>query len=284
MLLSNGRLSRRALLADLPFCLAGVSFAFAAPAREKKKKPHFVLPPPADLPGHVEYLAHQLLTIPLDESEPITGQIQQLVISHLQDWITKQQASATPLDVPFDVRVRREMENAFSQLDYPLFAYPIVFSQSWKGGVLTGAGYTLGWSDYDRVNVVSLFESKDGITRLAGLDPFVLHTDLHFGFPSSSDSTRFRFLVYGTRLGKSQLRLSAILYGYDGQSLKSLWEARDVYDGKLEVEKDSVAIRYLKEDEYVQALTYNRKPPRHLAVYKSSPEGLTLESDREIPF
>lgn len=284
---SHFDLSRRSFLSRMPSHCAGITFFLlgAAPALGRRKKKTVALPPPpADLPGHVEYLARQLVKIPLDESEPITSQIQQLVIAHLQDWLANQAASAAPGDVPFDVRVRRELESAFSLLHYPLFGQPAVFSQPWNGSILTGAGYTLGWSDYDRTNVVALFDTREGKTRLAGLDHFVPHTDLHYGFPASPDSASFRFLVYGTRLGKSQLRLSAFLYGYDGQSLESLWEMRDAYDGKLEVEKGSVVVRYLKEDEYVQALTYNRKPPRHLAVYKSSPEGLALESDREIAF
>ncbi len=279
-------LSRRAFLAGLSSFSAGMTLflSSAAPALGKKKKSRSLLQPPADLPGHVEYLGRQLLGTPLDESEPLTSQIQKLVIDHLEAWMANQSPSSAPDNTPFDVRVRLQMESAFSKLHYPVVGHPAVFSQSWNGGVLTGGGYTLGWSDYDRVNVIALFESREGKTRLVGIDNFVPHTDLHYAFLPAPDSTSFRFMAYGTRLGKSQPRLSAFLYGYDGRSLKSLWETRDVYDGKLEVEKDSVVIRYLKEDEYIHELTYNRKPPRHLAVYKSSPQGLKLDSDTEIPF
>lgn len=285
MTLSNRSQRRRAWLAAIWMLFVGAAGGYlsASPAPDKKK-PQYHPPPPRTLPEKVERLASQLLSVPLDESDPITSQIQQLVVGHLQDWFATQTPASTPRDVPYDVQVRREMEKAFSELQYPLYGQCVVFSQSWKGALLTGASYTLGWSDYDRANVVALFETRDGKTRLAGIDHFVPHTDLHYAFLPSPDPASFRFLVYGTRLGKSQPRLSAILYGYDGQTLKSLWQARDFYDGKLEVENDSVVIRYLKEEEYVREQVHNRKPPRHLAIYKPSPQGLTLASDQEIPF
>jgi hypothetical protein len=275
---------RRVLLAGFIsfFAVVMLTVSSPAPALGKKRKPS--AQPPAELPDRVAALGRQLLSLPLDESDAVTSQIQQLVIADLQAWFAKQSASSAPGDAPFDVRVRRAMENAFSRLQYPVFGQPQVFTQSWNGGVLTGAGYTLGWSDYDRVNVVALFDTRAGKTQLAGLAHFVPYTDLHYAFLPGPNTGSFRFLAYGFRLGKSQPRLSAVLYEYDGQALKSLWETRDVYDGKMEVEKNTVEIRYLKEDEYIRELTYNRKPPRHLAVYKSSPKGLTLESDREIPF
>ena len=275
---------RRFLLPGFISVFAVVTFAVSSPAQVFGKRKKTAAPAPSELPDHVAALGRQLLSLPLDESDAVTSQIQQLVIADLQAWFDKQPASAAPSDAPFDVRARRVMENAFSRLQYPAFGQPQVFTQSWNGGVLIGAGYTLGWSDYDRMNVVGLFETRDGKTRLAGLEHFVPYTDLHYAFLPAPSTGSFRFLAYGFRLGKSQPRLSAALYEYDGQALKTLWETRDVYDGKMEVEKDTVTIRYLKEDEYIRELTYDRKPPRHLAVYKSSPKGLTLESDREIPF
>lgn len=286
MTLPECRFRRRALLLGAPVLLAGIAACAlsATPAPQEKKKPQWHPPPPRGLPERVERLASQLLTTPLDESEPITSQIQQLVVGHLQDWFAGQTPAGGPRSVPFEVRVRQEMEKAFSELQYPLFGQPVVFSRSWNGAVLTAASYTLGWSDYDRANVIALFETHDGKTRLASVDHFVPRTDIHYAFFPSPDSASFRFLAYGTRLGKSQPRLSAILYDYDGQKLKSLWEIHDVYDGKLEAGKDTVTIRYLKEDEYIRELTYNRKPPRHLAVYTTSPQGLALVSDTETPF
>jgi len=281
---SGGGWRLRAVLAAVSLVFVVTVCLPSAAAADNKKKPQWHPPPPRDLSDQVDRLARQLLSVPLDESEAITGQIQQLVVSHLQDWLSHPTPASGPRDVPFDVRIRQEMEKAFSGLQYPLFGQPLVFSQPWKGAVLIGASYTLGWSDYDRANVIALFETRDGTTRLAGLDHFVPRTDLHYAFLTPTDPTSFRFLVFGTRLGKSQPRLSAILYGYDGQTLKSLWAIRDYYDGKLETDKDTVVVRYLKEDEYIRELTYNRKPPRHLAVYKASAQGLTLISDREIPF
>jgi hypothetical protein len=66
--------------------------------------------------------------------------------------------------------------------------------------------------------------------------------------------------------------------------LKSQWETHDVYDGKIEVGEEKVTLRYLKEDEYVREQAHNRKPPRHEATYKITPQGLEIETDREIPF
>jgi hypothetical protein len=50
------------------------------------------------------------------------------------------------------------------------------------------------------------------------------------------------------------------------------------------VAEEKVTIRYLKEDEYVREQAHWRKPPRHEAVYKITPQGLELESDREMSF
>ena len=94
----------------------------------------------------------------------------------------------------------------------------------------------------------------------------------------------FWFLVFGTRLGKSQLRLTAQLYAFDGHSLHSVWEVRDAYDGKIEVGRNWVTIRYLKEDEYIRETAHRRKPPRYEATYAATPQGLTLQSERTIPF
>jgi hypothetical protein len=247
-----------------------------AVAQAKKKKSKTPPPPPADLPGHVNYLARQLYGLHLDESNEITGEIRKLVIDDLDQWIARR--------TPSDVEVRRQLEAAFSKLHYPLFGQPAVFAAPWKGGVLIGAGYTLGWSDYDRVNALALFESREGKSRRVALGGFVPRTDLHFELLPAQNSADFRFFAYGTRLGKSQPRLTAILYSFDGQSLKSQWEIRDAYDGKMDVDKDKVVVRYLKEDEYILAAAQRRKPPRHEATYSITPTGLNLQADREIPF
>jgi hypothetical protein len=249
--------------------------------KEKKPTP---ASPTADLAGRIESLGRTLLNTPLDESDDLAGQIQKLVLDDLQEWFGKNAPGPSAEGVPYEVRVRREMESSFSKLHYPVYGQPKVFSQSWNSGVVTVCGYTLGWSDYDRVNVVALYETRDGKTQQAGIDHFVQRTGLDFELMPAPDSTSLRFMAYGIRLGKSQPRLSAVLYGYDGQSLKVLWQVRDAYDGKIDVNKDTVTIRYLKEDEYIREIAQKRKPPRHLAIYKSSPQGLTLESDTQIPF
>jgi len=250
-------------------CVLGVSVA-----RAGQKKPK--APPPADLPGHVNYLARQLYGVPLDESDAITGEIQKLVLDHLQSWMSNR--------APSDVDVRRELEGAFAQLHYPLFGQPAVFAAPWKGGVVIGAGYTLGWTDYDRVNVIALFEGREGKCRLIAVTNFVPHTDLHYEILAPLKWDDFRFFAYGYRLGKSQLRLTAILYSLQGVNLKPLWEIHDVYDGKMDIEKDKVTFRYLKEEEYIREQAHRRKPPRYEATYLLTPAGMEIQNDREIPF
>jgi hypothetical protein len=250
-----------------------LGFLESAVVEAKKKTP---LPPPADLPGHVKYLAQQLPGVMLDDAAPITDEIQKLVVSDLQDWMADR--------MPSDVEVRRRTEMAFSELPYPLYGQPAAFTEPWNGQVVVGAGYTLGWSDYDRVNVVTVFSSLLGHSRLAAVTNFVPHTDLHYAFPEEPQGEPLRFFIYGFRLGKSQPRLTVIFYSFDGHNLKSLWEAHDLYDGKIEVGKDRVVIRYLREDEYVREQAHGRKPPRYQTIYSITPGGLQVESEQEIPF
>ena len=249
-----------------------------AQAKEKKRKT--LPPPPPDLPGQVNYYTRQLAGVPVDESGPLAERIQKIVLDHLQEWFTKRNSDLTPTDV----EVRRELENVFAKLHYPFFGQPAVFDQPWKGVMLIGAGYTLGWTDYDRVNVLAVFEFRGGKARQAAVTNFVPRTDLHYEFLPSEANTDFRFFVYGNRLGKSHPRLTAILYSFDGEKLKPLWETHDVYDGKMDVDKDQATLRYLKEEEYAREVAHRRKPPRHEAVYRITPQGLHLENDREIPF
>jgi hypothetical protein len=245
----------------------------SALAEAKKKTPP---PPPADLPGHVNYLAQQLPGVMLDDAGPITDEIQKLVLGHLQEWMADR--------TPSGVEVRRQLEMAFSELHYPVFGQPAAFAQPWKGQVVIGAGYTLGWSDYDRTNVIAIFSSLLGHSRLVAVTNFVPHTDLHYAFPEEPEGGALRFFIYGFRLGKSQPRLTAILYSFDGQNLKSLWEAHDLYDGKMEVEKDKIVIRYLREEEYAREQAHRRNPPRYETVYALTPAGMEVRSEQEIPF
>jgi hypothetical protein len=243
---------------------------------EAKKKPKTPAPPPADLPGKVAHLAWQLRGVHIDDSAPLTDQIQKLVLDHLQEWLANRNATS--------VEVRRELEAVFFKLRYPTYGQPACFAEPWKGGTLIGAGYTLGWTNFNRKNVVALFEHREGKTRLAALTSFVPFTDLHYEFLPARGSDNFWFFIWGTRPGKSQPRLTATLYAFDGQTLKSLWETHDVFDGKIEVGAEQVTVRYLKEEEYVREMAHGRKPPRHLAIYRLTPQGLEIESDREIPF
>jgi hypothetical protein len=224
----------------------------------------------------VNYLAQQLYGVMLDDSAPITDGIQKLVLDDLQDWMADRS--------PSDVEVRRRLEMAFSELHYPLVGEPAAFAQPWKGQVVIGAGYTLGWSDYDRANVVAIFSSRLGHSRLVTVTNFVPRIDLHYSFPQEPEGDALRFFIYGFRPGKSQPRLTAIFYSFDGQNLKSLWEVHDVYDGKIDFEKDKVVIRYLIEDEYTREQAHRRKPARHQTIYTITPGGLEVQSEQEIPF
>jgi hypothetical protein len=252
--------------------MLAVTVTAAAGGQPKKTK----APPPPELPTRVNNLAKQLIGVPLDESDPLTGQIQTLVIDHLDQWM----ASRTPSIQ----EARREVDSVFTLLRSPLFADPQGFSRPWKSETLVGIGYTLRWTDYNRVNVLALYENRDGKSRRVGLTNFVPHTDQRYDFLPSPESGDFRFLVYGFRTGKSQLRLSANLYDFDGQNLKTVWEGRDIYDGKIDVDQDRVIIRYLKEDEYIRETAQGRKPPRYEATYKETSQGLELVADRQVPF
>lgn len=241
-------------------------------AEPKKKLP----PPPADLPGHIDYLGQQLPGVMLDDAAPITDEIQKLVVTQLQEWMVDR--------TPTDVEVRRQLEMAFSEVHYPVFGQPAAFAQPWKDQLVIGAGYTLGWTDQNRLNMVAIFSNRLGHSHLATVTSFVPHTDLHYAFPGEQQDDAFRFFIYGFRLGKSQPRLSAIFYSFDGHDLKSVWEAHDLYDGKIDFDKDRVVIRYLNEDEYVREQAHRRNPPRHLTVYAITPKGMEIQSEEDIPF
>jgi hypothetical protein len=251
--------------------IAGVLGVGAAEGQKKA--------PPAPqnpLAARINELARQLPGEMLVDAGPITSQIQKLVVDHMTEWMANR--------TPTDVEVRRELENVFSVLHYPLVGLPAAFAYPWKGQMVIGAGYTLGWTDFDRHNVVAIFASSGGKSRLVAVTNFVPRTDLHYERLAQIAWEDLRFFTYGFRSGKSQLRLSVVLYSFDGQNLKTLWENQDIYDGKMGVTNDKVDISYLKEDEYVRAVERKHKPPRHLATYQLTAAGIQLLDDHEIPF
>jgi hypothetical protein len=249
-----------------------LSLPRSAPAQAKEQAP----PPPEDLPGHVNYLAQQLYGVMLEDATPITDQIQKLVLAELQQWMMDRS--------PTDVEVRREVDMAFAALHYPLFGQGAAFARPWKDQVVIGAGYTLGWTNIDRTNVIAIFSSQLGHSHLVTVTGFVPRYDLHYAFPAEQADDAFRFFVYGFRLGKSQPRLSVIYYSFDGKNLKSLWEARDLYDGKISFGKNQVMVRFLNEQEYANETAHGRKPPRHQTVYTITPTGLDVQSEQDLPF
>lgn len=264
--------------------LATLAAAFCATPAFARKKHKAPPGPPADIPGHVLYLARQLPGMALDESQPLTSQIQKLVLDDLQSWLAAGGAAQGDASVPLDVRVRRHLENDFSKLHAPLAGDPLVFVQPWQGQNLIGAGYTLSWSDYNRINVIALFPAVQGKPQLAALTDFVPHCNLNYAFFAPSSAGDFRFMVYGFRLGKSQLRLTAAVYAFNGKTVQQIWETKDAYDGKIEFSGEKFTIRFLKEDEYIQAVESNTKPPRYEAVYQVTPAGVSLLTQKVIPY
>jgi hypothetical protein len=242
-------------------------------AEGKKKAPP---PVPTTLPERINTLAKQLRGVMLVDAGPITSQIQKLVVDHMAEWMANR--------TPTDVEVRRELESVFSLMHYPEVAQPAAFAYTWKGKMVIGAGYTLGWTDFDRQNAVAIFTSAAGKSQLATITNFVPRTDLNYEMLPQLAWDDLRFFIYGFRPGKSQPRLSVVLYSFDGQKLKTLWQSQDIYDGKFDIVKDKVTIKYLKEDEYVEAVQRGRHPPRHQATYQLTAVGIQFLDEHEIPF
>src|SRR5271157_5355598 len=140
-------------------------------AEGKKKAPP---PPPTGLPARVNDLAKQLPGVMLVDAGPITDQIQKMVVDHMAEWMANR--------TPTDVEVRRELESVFSLLHYPEVAVPAAFAQPWKGQMVMGAGYTLGWTDFDRQNVVAIFANSGGSSHLVTVTNFIPRVDLHYEF------------------------------------------------------------------------------------------------------
>lgn len=258
-----------ALLAASPTALA------------KKKKQQ-----PADLPTRIASIAQQLWGVPLDESEPLTSQVEKLVLDHMDQWFTSHppEAQPSPGGEPYAVEVRREVEGLFTGLHYPLYANVNTFERPFGDGRLLAAGYTLGWSDFDRTNVIGLYEIQGAAVQQVALTHFLPDVDIRFHVfdPPPSAAGQFWFLTYGNRLGKSSPRLSAELYTFDGKTLKSLWKIQDVYDGKFTFSQTGgrMLMSYLKEDELTQAIAANQQVTRHEAAYHVAPDGLDQEYDR----
>ncbi len=272
---ANGPLARPAALIALFLLLA----PGPAWARKKKAAP---LSPEQAFAQKVAGLTQQLIGLHLDESAALDAQIQKLALDHMQEWLSQHPPSDKPTPVPYSVDVRRELESIFSQVRFPVYAWPATFAEPWKDHLLIGVGYTLGWKSFDRVNTLAIFDRVQGNVKLAATTNFFPRVDLHYEFLPASSSGEFRFLAYGTRLGKSHPRLSSELYAFDGQALNSLWKTEDVYDGKLNVDNGQVTIDYMKEDEFVEAATYKRTPPRYRAVYRITDKGLELVTNEQI--
>jgi hypothetical protein len=253
--------------------LVGITILGAGTAQGRKKEPKSQPPSPSE---QISRLGTELYGQDLEDSENITNKIQQLVLGHLEAWIQNRS--------PSGVEVRREIESLFSKLRYPAFADANVFESPWKGEELIGAGYTLGWSDIWRRNVVVLFSSRDGQTQKLALTNFVPRTDLHYVVLPPSASGDFRFIIYGSRLGASSPRLTAILYTFDGKTLQPSWEVHDLFAGDLSVQGNELVIQYLNEKEFIRDTAQGHYPPRYQDTYTITPQGIELASRREVPF
>lgn len=262
--------------------LVVVLLAVTAIAIAKKKKQQ----QPTDLPSRIASIAQQLWGVPLDESEPLTSQVEKLVLDHMSQWFASNPppAQTPPGGTPYAVTVRRQIEDLFGGLHSPVYANANTFERPFGDGQLLLAGYTLGWSDFDRVNVVALYQVHGSAVQQVALTHFLPDVDLRFHIfaPPSSVTGQFWFMIYGNRMGKSAPRLSAELYAFDGRTLKSLWKIQDVYDGKFSFTPDSgrIVMSYLKEDELTQAIASNSQVIRHEAAYHVAPDGFALEYDR----
>ena len=261
--------------------------AWAAPKNKK------AAPPQDPLVKQVGDLARQLWGVPRDESGPLTSQIEKLVLDHMGQWLQAHPPAGEPSPSPpastggqpYEVQVRREIERLFSDLRPPLYADGETFDRPWGQRRLIGVGYTLGWSDYDRANVMALFEAGAGgavAAQPVAVTHFVPDTNMYQRFLPSppGHEAELWFMLYGTRLGKSHPRLSAGLYAFDGKTLQELWKTIDVFDGKITFAGDRVVINYLKERELAHAIATHTPAVRHEAAYHLSPKGLELEYDR----
>ena len=269
----HGSLSRYSLTLRIPLMLLVALMLVLGAAEGKKKK---TAPPPTGLPAKINELAKHLYGVALEDSAPITSQIQKLVQDDLTEWMANR--------TPTDVEARRHLENDFSLLHYPLEGIPVSFAQPWKGQIVIGVGYTLGWSVYDRQNVLAIFVSSADKSHLVTVTDFIPRVDIHYQTLPQFAWDDLRFFVYGFRPGKSQPRLSVVLYSFDGHTLKSLWEKQDIYDGKIDFMNDKVVVRYLNEDEYVRTGAENRVPPRHMATYQLNAAGIQLTDEHDVPF
>ncbi len=274
----GGGVSRFAAVAAV--LLISAIAASGAPKKPKKA------PPPDDLPTQVSKLAHQLWGVPLDESEPLTSQIEKLVLDHMTQWINahppESDSAGKAEDLPYNEKLRHEVESVFVKVRNPNSATASTFLESLGGKPVVGVGYTLGWSEFDRANVLAIYEASDGGYQQMAVSHFVPDVDLNFQFLQRPAGVfdQLWFLVYGTRLGKSSPRLSAILYTFDGKTLQPLWHTTDVYDGRISFEGSRVMISYLKEDELKQAILNHTPAVRHEAAYQVASKGLELEYDR----
>ena len=264
---------RKIRSAGILAAMLAVAIAFGAGRAQARRKEAKAKP---GLPDRIGTLGKQLYGQDIDDAKPVTDEIQKLVVGHLNTWI----ANRTP-DI---VEVRHELEQTFSKLEYPAEGTPSIFIAPWKNATLIGAGYTLGWSNIWRVNVLVIYENQNGHTREVTTTSFVPGTDLHYAIVAPTPAGDFRFLAYGWKLGMSHARMSAVLYSFDGKTLQSQWNEEDLFDGKLSATANTVVISYVDRDEYIRQTQQGHMPPRHERTYKLGPQGLQLESAHDIPY
>jgi hypothetical protein len=256
-----------------------LALVVARPVEARKRKPQR---PRVDLPTQLENIAAQLYGKPLDESEPLTAQFEKLVLDDMSQWLVAHPAGeATGAGYPYDVRVRHQLEDIFAKVRYPEVANAATFADSLGEHRLVGLGYQLAWSDFNAVTVVALYESGESPMRPLAITHLIPSTNVHFRpfDPPPGATGQFWFLAYGTRMGKSNPRLSAELFSLDGATLRTLWKRADMFDGKISFPGNRVVISYLNEDEFKKAVNTNSPVTRHEAAYHVGPKGFEVVYD-----
>ena len=213
------------------------------------------------------------------DAEFMNLHIQDLVLKHLEHYVSEQLASSSVSPA----ELRREMENrVFGDVKWPVNAVVKTFLRPWKKDALLGAGYSLGWTEQNRYNVVALYLIQNGKIRQIKILNFEPGADLNFKWLATSDPNEMWLLLHGLRKGKSHPRLALQLFVFDGNDLRAVWKKRDIYDGKFQVEEGKIVVTHYNEEEFAREIRYKRLPPRYRTVYRRIESGMELEEENVI--
>ncbi len=213
------------------------------------------------------------------DAELMNLHIQDLVLKHLEHYLSDQLASSSVSPA----QVRREIENrVFGDVQWPVNAVVKTFLRPWKEDALLGVGYSLGWTEQNRYNVAALYLIQKGEIRPIKVLHFEPGSDLNFKWLSSPNRNEMWLLLHGLKKGKSHPRLALQLFVFDGNDLRAIWERRDIYDGKFQVEEGKIVVTRYNEEEFAREARYKRLPPRYRTVYRRGESGVELEEESVI--